>query len=189
MGRQPIPIFRQGGLDGLCGAYSVVNSLTWMLESGHAHRRVPIRDNGSDLLATLLAGLTKNQIIETIKSGARFPRFKTFVRTGIQYIRDKYGVRMRMEIPFPQDAGSLAELWRRAHGHNTRFGPGSVLIGLEGLHEHWTSVNIVHERSLILSDSSGLMKIGRRRTTISEPSAARPHKIVSREMILLSIVE
>ena len=189
MGRQPIPIFQQGGLDGLCGAYSVVNSLTWLLETGYARRQVPIRDSGNDLLATLLSGLTKNQIIETIKSGARFPRFKTFVRTGIRYVRDNYGIRVRMEVPFPQDAGSLDELWRRAYDHNTRFGPGSVLIGLEGLHEHWTSVNIVHERSLMLSDSSGLVKIVRKRATISEPSASRPHKIVSREMILLSIVE
>ncbi len=189
MRRRLTPIFQQGGLDGLCGAYAVVNSLTWLLQNGEAIpplKLVAPRDE-SDMFAAILAQLSKRQIIDTVRNGSRFPLLKRFTRSGIRYIAEHYGVRMRMSIPFAAGARSMTELWDTVHEHSLVNGPGSVLIGLEGIHWHWTSVKTVHQRSLVLCDSGGLARINRSRATIGKPSRVRPHRIVPEEMILLSI--
>ena len=78
----------------------------------------------------------------------------------------------------------LDEHWRVMRAHCYQYGPGSIVLGVGGTHDHWTCIEKVTERTLILADSGMLSRLYRRHIAIDDTA---PHKLNPRDTFLMKI--
>lgn len=79
---------------------------------------------------------------------------------------------------------SLSAYWQVLQQHHAKHGPGSVLLGLAGVHEHWTCVRSITEKSIMLADSMELCRLSRRHVSLN---ADGKHQLHPRDTFLVSI--
>lgn len=160
--RQPRP-FEQGELDGLCGIYSVINSLNWALHSLRAsHRGIRrlagqlIEKECENLFASAIRILPHRRyglcpVVDGI-SGAELARV---LKDSVAWLQDKRGLQLGIRRPFYRRIRVTTRRLRLVLAEHLAKPGTAAIIGVEPPWEHWTVVVRVTAKRLTLLDSSG----------------------------------
>jgi hypothetical protein len=151
--------YRQGDLDGLCGVYSVVNALQYVL-----HLR---NEQCSKLFAKLIKALERDcsHLHRPLLQGMYFPQVKQLVAVAAQ--GQVQGRSLKFEtrpLRLKPEQRTLPSLWKVL---DRELGPACVaIVGITGASDHWCVVYRVTPKTLWLLDSSGQARIRRSRCTV-----------------------
>ncbi len=167
-------IHRQGSLDGLCGIYCAINSISLQLgdkiESAELFK-VVIRTIGRRLPPIILGGMLGDELERNVLEPC-----KAYLATkGFAFTYKK------------ASAKSLDQYWSLMIKHFEKHGEGSILLSISGSYEHWTCLRHISSKCIILADSGTLDRLYRARVTIKEPTKSRIHGLLPSETYLLSI--
>lgn len=143
--------FQQGGLDSLCGVYSLVNAERLM--NGSEKRR------SQALFNSVVMFLKRRRILlKVLVEGMEANTMHMLLRRAAA----DYHVWEAVEVPWRGVASpSLDTFWRSMQdfleGHEGR----AIITCLRGMHDHWTVVRDVSGRSIWLYDSGGIERLAR----------------------------
>jgi hypothetical protein len=157
---RPWPLV-QGDLDGLCGLYSIINSLIWGLYSlqvsGHRPRQQssPLGERETEqLFLTLIARLTRKHGTRSIIDGISALELARLLRHSAAWLRAKRDLKLVVARPFYRHPRArMGHLCRALSDHLADAGTATI-IGLEWPLRHWTVVSGVTPTRLYLLDSS-----------------------------------
>src|SRR5215210_5967834 len=154
--------YRQGRLDGLCGVYALINALRLLyprLDEDDCERafcaliRARARQSASPL-AIISGGLSRRELLRLIGSWQRFAAKELGITLSVS----------RLKVSEP----SLRGIWRGLCG--ALDDKSVAIIGLDGAERHWTVAHAATERTLRVTDSSGLRVIFRSQCTVGRTS-------------------
>jgi hypothetical protein len=158
---RPWPLV-QGELDGLCGLYSIINSLIWGLYSlqiaGHRPRRRsrPLCEREIEtLFLSLITRLNRKHGIRSVVAGIHALELARLLRHSATWLSTERDLRVTFIRPFyRRRRATIGQVCQVLSNHLA--GPGSAaIIGLEWPWRHWTVVIGVTATRLALLDSSG----------------------------------
>lgn len=157
MGSKRYETFIQGSLDGLCGLYSVINSISFISDQRIDQRTlfdlfIKRLDETGRLGKVITHGTTRTVQRELLKIAKNFCAL--------------HGHRLTWLHVASRDYKTLDNLWRSLTIHQSAHGEGSIVIGLSGKHEHWTCIRKVNERSLLIADCNYIQRIAKNHCTI-----------------------
>ena len=141
------PPFRQGDLDGLCGAYAVVNAVRLAALPHRELRRAACAALFAELVDELAeAGRLRDRVTRGMGAG----KMARLLRRAKLWLDVEYELRLEVTRPFRKgdepDPGACLRLLTE---HLGRAGT-AVIVGTE---DHWTVVSAVSGRRLLLADS------------------------------------
>lgn len=156
--RRPPRPYRQGTFSGLCGAYAVTNGLALLCpelthEACRRLFRIVLRsqlEEGSASVASLWKGCGPRKLRRLLRSAA-------------DHAEEVHGIAVQASW-LSAKPRTLDALWKRleaelAVGH-------LVIVGLSGVHRHWTVIRRITPDTLWLADSDGLRLLRRSRCTL-----------------------
>ena len=154
-------VFRQGDLDGLCGAYSVVNA------------------------AKVVARLDAEQCASLFETIVRYVGDARRVTAGIgrglmdDILRDVGSTYLaRRYMPFRNQAGvPLPVFWSTVAEFLAQDESRAAILCVDTPTAHWTTAVRLTDRRMQLVDSDGLNGLRRSRCTTAAATAARPYRI------------
>jgi hypothetical protein len=157
---RPWPLV-QGELDGLCGIYSIINSLIWGLYSlqvtGHRprHQSSPLGERETEQLFLLLTTrFTRKHGTRSIIDGTSALELAYLLRRSAAWLRAKRGLQLVVARPFYRHPrATIRQVCRALENHLAGAGTATI-IGLEWPSRHWTVVSGVTPTRLYLLDSS-----------------------------------
>lgn len=173
--------YAQGDLDGLCGVYAVINAV-YVLVPGLTEAKA------RRLFQVLLKGVRAQDTgpVPLAARGLAKAQLERALLDADQYVRRQFGGRLVVGRVPKADARawSLATLWRLL---DRRLGKGWVaILGLGGVHDHWTLALRVTPETIRLFDSGRLRVLRRRNCTVSAfANDAKRHLISSQYVIFL----
>jgi hypothetical protein len=151
--------YRQGDLDGLCGLYSIVNAVCYVLR---------LRDEQcQQLFEKLIKALEQDccHLHRHLLWGMSFRQLGRLV-AAVSSCRLK-GQKLTFAarpLRLKREQRTLPHLWAAL---NEELGPTCVaIIGLSGVDDHWCVIHKVTPKTLWLLDSSGQTRIYRSRCTV-----------------------
>jgi hypothetical protein len=149
--------YAQGQLDALCGVYAAVNAIQTL---------VPrlTQDEAERLFQALMTALRAEDTgrIPLVAGGLSADRLRRTILNADQYVRRRLGGRLVVRrVPRGvADRWSLATLWGLL---SQKFAEGYVaILGIDGIHNHWTLAAAVTPKTIRLSDSDGLRVLKRK---------------------------
>jgi hypothetical protein len=181
---RPWPL-TQGELDGLCGLYSIINSLTWGLYSLHVsgHRpRQQSRPLGQreteQLFLSLITRLTGKRGTRSVVDGISSLELARLLRDSGTWLSTKRGLKLSFVRPFyRRPRATLRQVCQVLSDHLADAGTATI-IGLDWPSRHWTVVIGVTMTRLYLLDSSDEPHSSlRRRPTDEHRRLLRPHEV------------
>jgi hypothetical protein len=157
---RPWPLV-QGELDGLCGLYSIINSLIWALYSlqisGHRprHRSRPLDEREIETLFLLLiTKLNRKHGISPVVAGIHALELARLLRHSAGWLSAKRDLRLTFMRPFyRRRRATIGQVCQVLSNHLAGAGTAAI-IGLEWPERHWTVVSGVTPTRLYLLDSS-----------------------------------
>jgi hypothetical protein len=157
---RPWPLV-QGELDGLCGIYSIINSLIWGLYrlqvTGHRPRQQsrPLGERETEqLFLSLIARLTRKHGTRSIVDGISSLELARLLRHSAAWLSTKRDLRLTFTRPFYRHPrATMRQVCRALSNHLADAGTATI-IGLEWPLRHWTVVSGVTPTRLYLLDSS-----------------------------------
>jgi len=157
--------FEQGGLDSLCGIYSLVNAErtinhTTVEESQALFDSIVEYLDDQDILASILKS-TGGMLLKHIKA----------------IIVDVIGDRIPYQrLHFAGVANpDLNTFWTEMESFLSAKSRRAVLLGISGVHDHWTVIKEISEKRIELFDSDCLCRINRINCTTAEVKGRRHH--------------
>jgi hypothetical protein len=158
---RPWPLV-QGELDGLCGIYSIINSMIWGLYSlqvtGHRPRQQsrPLGERETEqLFLSLIARLTRKHGIHPVVHGISSLELARLLRHSAAWLSAKRDLRLTFMRPFyRRRRATIGQVCQVLSNHLAGAG-NAAIIGLEWPSRHWTVVIGVTATRLALLDSSG----------------------------------
>ena len=142
---------RQGDLDGLCGVYSILNALQWLLPKA--------RD--TDYLTKLFdKTIGTLYTIKNIRDGGEEPELRKVFHFVKAKVAADFGVDLNLTIP---SAGNFKRPdYAMQSVFDTETG-GVFIFGFEGLDSHWTVARGLTANEVILFDSWEYVTFDRRK--------------------------
>ncbi|MHC2088768.1 hypothetical protein [Methylobacterium sp. CM6244] len=158
--RRPLRPYRQGAFDGLCGIYAAVNALSILIpELTHGDCRCLFRR----LLRKTLD--THSATAASMWKGCGVSKLRKLLRSAIRHIQKAHGIGVQT-LPPAGEHETLGSLWSELEA---RLLMGQVIIiGLSGVHQHWTVVRRMTPGTLWLADSDGLTLLRQSRCSLEE---------------------
>jgi len=155
--------FEQGGLDSLCGIYSLLN----------AERRINNTSNGGSqqLFNSIIEYLSrKNLLAPILTQGMLLKHIKAI-------LADVIGDRIPYQkLHFAGQANpDLNTFWTEIASFLSDAPRAAVLLGMSGTHDHWTVVKEISEKQIQLFDSRRLRTLNRSNCTTGESKGKRHH--------------
>lgn len=167
--------FQQGGLDSLCGLYSIVNA-----------ERIINRSPDYE---------TQQLFDDLIHFLARRGLLSKFLIGGIHHpqmlmILDKVVGKQRISsiqvpwrgVPNPP----LTTFWQSLQYFLNGTPRRAVILGMEGYHDHWTVIESITSRSIHLYDSSEIKRLPRPYCTTVYTTNKRKHLLLPAQTYFLS---
>jgi len=150
--KRPVRPYQQGQLDGLCGAYCLVNVVHYMFGPTCSDTATKVFselmqyfENHSTALNRMFEGTARREILRALKDhlSYRYPmEFKSASKT---------------------NRISITELWSDMSEFMSEK-DGIILLGTD---EHWTLVSGVTDKTLVLFDSNNMKRLIKSRCTTS----------------------
>lgn len=167
--------FQQGGLDSLCGLYSVVNAERIINRSSDQEAQ-QLFDGLIDFLARrrllsnlLVGGILHNQMLMILDRVVGNQRIS------------------RVDIPWRgMPTPDLGTFWRSMQSFLDGTRGRTIILGLQGYHEHWTVIESMTDRSIFLYDSSLIKRLPRSRCTTGYTWGKRKHQLLPAQTYFLS---
>lgn len=166
--RRCLTPLQQGDLDGLCGVYSIVNAVRWLipkLSNARAKKLfaqlmqgVRRFDHAPGAIAH--AGIERQQLLGLLDIARRFMRHDADA-----------GLVVGRVPPVDRRSWSTATLWRVL---DTRLSARCVaIIGITGRHDHWTLAIAVSASQIRLFDCDGMQVLRRSQFARDRPMKSR----------------
>jgi hypothetical protein len=158
---RPWPLV-QGELDGLCGLYSIINSLIWGLYglqiSGHRPRyqSKPLGEREIEkLFLSLMTRVNRKHGIHPVVHGISSLELGRLLRYSAAWLSAKRDLQLTFVRPFYRRRRvTIGQVCQMLSNHLAGAG-NAAIIGLEWPWRHWTVVTGVTATRLALLDSSG----------------------------------
>ncbi len=166
--------FQQGALDSLCGIYSLINA-----ESLVNDTKI---DDSQILFNETMEFLEKEQILASILTDGMLLKQMQLV------LNDVIGARIQNKtLPYCGIANpALGEFWSEVLSFLNESPRRAVILGLSGVHDHWTIIKEISDKQIKLFDSSGIKSINRRFCTTSDATDRRKHVLWPAQTFFLS---
>jgi hypothetical protein len=139
--------FRQGDLDGLCGAYAAVNAVR-LAARPHCRLR---RAACAGLFAALVDELADaGRLRGFVTGGIGTGKLARLLRRAGNWLDAEHGLRLEFRRPFRKGGGrDPGACLRLLAEHLARAGTAAIV----GTANHWTAVSAVSGKRLLLADS------------------------------------
>jgi len=170
-----LPPFQQGGLDSLCGLYSIINAERFINHSSD--------DETQQLFNDLIYYLSRRGLLSKFLIGG-------IIHTEMLVILKKVVGEKRIsnvEIPWRGVPNpDLTTFWRSMQ-HFLDGVPGrAIILGLQGYHDHWTVIENITNRSIMLYDSALIKRLPRYSCTTVYATETRKHLLLPAQTYFLS---
>ena len=167
--------FQQGGLDSLCGLYSIVNAERIINHSSNEETQQLFND-----LVHFLArrGLLSKFLI----GGIHHPQMLTILEKVVGKQRISSVQIPWRGVPNPD----LTTFWNSMQFFLDGTPARSIILGLEGYHDHWTVIESITNRSILLYDSSQIKRLPRPYCTTVYTTNKRKHLLLPAQTYFLS---
>jgi hypothetical protein len=167
--------FQQGGLDSLCGLYSIINAERIINRSSD--------EDAQQLFDGLVHFLSRRGLLRKLLIGG-------IIHTEMLMILDKVVGRQRISrvsipwrgVPNPD----LTTFWRSMQAFLDGTPGRAIILGLQGYHDHWTVIESITDRSIFLYDSSRIKRLPRSRCTTVYATWRRKHLLLPAQTYFLS---
>lgn len=169
------PPFQQGGLDSLCGLYSIVNAERIINHSADDETQLLFNDliyylSRRKLLGKfLIEGIIHKQMLMLLD--------KVVGRKRIMSVRIPW-----RGVPNPD----LDSFWLSMQAFLDGTPRRSIILGLQGYHDHWTVIERITNRSIFLYDSALIKRLPRSHCTTGYPTLKRRHVLLPAQTYFLS---
>jgi len=167
--------FQQGGLDSLCGLYSIINA-----------ERIINRSSDEEtqrLFDDLIHFLSRRGLLKKLLLGG-------IIHTEMLLILDKVVGRQRIsnvQVPWRGVLNpDLISFWKSMQYFLDGTPGRAIILGLQGYHDHWTVIESVTDRSIFLYDSSEIKRLPRARCTTFYTTWKRKHLLLPAQTYFLS---
>jgi hypothetical protein len=151
------PPFQQGGLDSLCGLYSIINAERFINHSSDEEAQQLF-----DELVYFLALLILEKVV------------------GRQRI-------VNVEIPWRGVHNpDLTKFWKSMQNFLDGTSGRAIILGLQGYHDHWTVIESITNRSIMLYDSALIKRLPRSSCTTVYATWKRKHLLLPAQTYFLS---
>ena len=167
--------FQQGGLDSLCGLYSVVNAERIINRSSD--------EDAQQLFDGLIHFLSRRRLLSTLLVGG-------ILHTQMLMILNRVVGReriARVELPWRGVPNpDLTTFWHSMQAFLDGTSGRAIILGLQGYHDHWTVIKSISNRSIHLYDSSLIKRLPRSRCTTVYTRGKRKHQLLPAQTYFLS---
>jgi len=169
-----LPPFQQGGLDSLCGLYSIVNAERFINHSSDQDAQLLFND--------IIHYLSRKRLLAKLLIGG------VIHKRMLQVLDEVVGERITNKdipwrgIPTPD----LDAFWKSMHDFLDGTPGRAIILGLNGFHDHWTVIETITDRSILLYDSSLIQRLPRSRCTTVTPNGKRKHLLLPAQTYFLS---
>ena len=167
--------FQQGGLDSLCGLYSIINAERIVNRSSDWETQ--------QLFDDLIHFLSRRGLLSKLLIGG-------IIHTQMLLILDKVVGKQRISdvrvpwrgVPNPD----LTTFWKSMQWFLDGTPGRAIILGLQGFHDHWTVIESITERSIFLYDSARIKRLPRARCTTVYATWKRKHLLLPAQTYFLS---
>lgn len=162
MPRRPAA-FEQGTLDGLCGVYSIVNSIVWALRTypprerhKRNSKRLPSDVELGDLFVALLSHLVRGRRhLKPVVDGTDSTQLIRLLSKSSEWLGARRGLALVVRQPFHgKKCVATSNIAQTLARHLAKPGTAAI-VGVEAPLNHWTVVRQVARKRLLLLDSAG----------------------------------
>ena len=170
-----LPPFQQGGLDSLCGLYSIINAERIINRSSDEETQV--------LFDGLIHYLSRRGLLSKFLIGG-------IIHTQMLVILKNVVGKKRianMEIPWRGVQNpDLTTFWKSMQAFLDGTPGRAIILGLQGYHDHWTVIEKITSRSILLYDSALIKRLPRSRCTTVYAAGKRQHILLPAQTYFLS---
>ncbi len=170
-----MPPYQQGGLDSLCGLYSIINAERIINHSSD--------DETQQLFDDLIHYLSRRGLLTKFLIGG-------IIHTEMLVILNKVVGKKRIsnvEIPWRGvPAPDLTTFWKSIQYFLDGTPGRAVILGLQGYHDHWTVIENITNRTIILYDSALIKRLPRTSCTTVYATWKRKHLLLPAQTYFLS---
>lgn len=169
------PPFQQGGLDSLCGLYSIINAERFINRSTDEEAQQLFNDlihylsRRSLLTKFLIDGIIHKEMLVILK--------KVIGKQRISNVRIPY-----RGLPTPD----LTTFWKSMQRFLDGTPGRAIILGLQGYHDHWTVIENISSRSIKLYDSALIKRLPRSSCTTVYATWKRKHLLLPAQTYFLS---
>ncbi len=157
--------FEQGGLDPLCGVYSILNAEKIINNT--------TSEGSQKLFNDIVRQLDKRGILVDVLTGGM--RFKTITMLLSEVMSERIPYQ---KSPFQGRANPcLSTFWHEMGSFLSARTSRVVLLGLAGEYDHWTVAQSISDKQVKLFDSVGLHVLNRRHCTTGLAKGERRHML------------
>jgi hypothetical protein len=169
------PPFQQGGLDSLCGLYSIINAERFINHSTD--------EESQKLFNSLIHYLTRRGLLTKFLIDG-------IIHTEMLVILRKVVGKKRIsnvQIPYRGVHNpDLNHFWKSMQRFLDGTPGRAIILGLQGYHDHWTVIEKITNRSILLYDSALIKKLPRDRCTTVYATGQRKHLLLPAQTYFLS---
>ena len=169
------PPFQQGGLDSLCGLYSIVNAERYINHSSD--------EETQQLFDDLIYYLSRRGLLSKFLIGG-------IIHTEMLVILKKVVGEKRISnvgIPWRGVQNpDLTKFWKSMQGFLDGTSGRAIILGLQGYHDHWTVIESITNRSILLYDSTLIKHLPRSSCTTVYATWKRKHLLLPAQTYFLS---
>ena len=170
-----LPPFQQGGLDSLCGLYSIVNAERFINHSSD--------EDTQQLFDDLIHYLSRRGLLGKLLIGG-------VIHTQMLLVLDKVVGKERISnvqipwrgVPNPD----LTTFWNSMQNFLDGTSGRAIILGLQGFHDHWTVIETISNRSINLYDSALIKRLPRSSCTTVYATWKRKHLLFPAQTYFLS---
>ena len=170
-----LPPFQQGGLDSLCGLYSIINAERIVNRSTD--------DETQQLFNDLIHYLSRRGLLSKFLIDG-------IIHKEMLVILNKVVGKKRianMEVPFRGVPNpDLTTFWKSMQAFLDGTPGRSIILGLQGYHDHWTVIEKITNRSILLYDSALIKRLPRISCTTVYATYQRKHVLLPAQTYFLS---
>ncbi len=170
-----LPPFQQGGLDSLCGLYSIINAERFINHSTD--------EETQQLFDELIHFLARRKLLSKLLIGG-------IIHTEMLLILDKVVGKQRIsnvQIPWRGVQNpDLTTFWKSMQNFLDGTPGRAIILGLQGYHDHWTVIENITNRSIILYDSALIKRLPRSSCTTVYATWKRKHLLLPAQTYFLS---
>jgi hypothetical protein len=169
------PPFQQGGLDSLCGLYSIVNAERYINHSSD--------EETQQLFNDLVYYLSRRGFLSKLLIGG-------IIHTEMLVVLNKVVGKKRIsnvDIPWRGVTNpDLTTFWRSMQAFLDGTPGRAIILGLNGYHDHWTVIESITNRSILLYDSALIKRLPRASCTTVYAAGKRQNILLPAQTYFLS---
>ena len=170
-----LPPFQQGGLDSLCGLYSIINAERFINHSSD--------EETQQLFDDLIHFLARRKLLSKLLIGG-------IIHTEMLLILDKVVGKQRISNVRIPGRGvhnpDLTAFWKSMQRFLDGTPGRAIILGLKGYHDHWTVIERITNQSIILYDSALITRLPRSSCTTVYATWKRKHLLLPAQTYFLS---